>query len=599
MAATRADFGIIDVNNTSSGVSAATVSSVGDVLYVVIADNNAAATVTDSKSNTWTQIGTDLTAGVVVGQRWYAVVASGKSGSGHTITVTFTGTANSTPIWRRISGASASPLDSSASTQGVNASLASGTLAQANNIVFSDAFCDGAAGGYTAGGGFTKFQEQTNDSLYWTQAAADQTTSATTAVTASWSVSGNAGAGLAQFVTVFQEAASGGAAALTGQSSTASAGTAKSAISLTLTGASITSAAGTLTSSSGVSRSLSGSAATFAPGSLAPAIAEPITGIAVTASQGSLTGITATAGFVKRPGPGVNPFNNGQFVAAPRGLSSSISSSGAITGLSVTTGQGNLTEGIAYALTGQSAAISTGTLTNAVSTALSGQSTTLSGGNITETIAGALTGASITASQGNVNAGNDTFQGLSGQAVTLSLGSVASSLTKSLSGSSSSVSLGTATNVATYSISGNLASVSQGALLAGADRLAALSGSAISFSQGVVTPSISATGPIVNSTQAIRLNGPSIMILSPGESRTYRVYADDLASGVDIASGEITANGLTFGSVSVDNTTTPKSAVISLESGGQHGRTYQASVTLGLTSGGPLVGTVSIRFFNG
>lgn len=208
MAISLAASGLIDVNNVTSGTSASFTSSAGDVLYVVVSDNNAAATISDNKSNSWTQIGTDLTAGVVVGQRWYCVPTT--TGTGHTITVTFSGVANSTPVWTRITGAAASPLDASGSTQGLGLSRASNTLAQANNLVISDVFCDGSAGSYTAGGGFTKYQEQVNDSLYWTQAASSITTSSTTAVTPSWTVSGNTGGGAGMFTTVFKEASGGG-----------------------------------------------------------------------------------------------------------------------------------------------------------------------------------------------------------------------------------------------------------------------------------------------------------------------------------------------------------------------------------------------------
>lgn len=446
MSILRADFGIIDVNNTSSGTSAATTSGVGDVLEVSIADNNSAAVVSDNKSNTWTQIGTDLAAGVVTGQKWYAVVASGKSGSGHTITVTFTGVGNSTPIWRRISGAAASPLDSSASAQGTDSTspftVTSGTLAQANNYVSADIFCDGAAGGYTAGGGFTKFQEQTNDALYWTQAAGDLTTSATTAVTPSWTVSGSIGGGAGLFVTVWKEAAGGSSAALTGSAATGSAGTTTSAISYALTGTAITGSTGTVSASTGATAALTGTAITSAAGTLVSAIGQALSGQAITSSQGSLTGITATAGFVKAPGPGIGPFSNGQFLAAPRGYLFTQQSSAALTGLSITSAQGTLSADLNDTLSGQSSTSAQGTITSALTDGISGQAGTGATGSVTSAISVALTGQSISGSQGTLTATSGTVLSLTGTAASFAQGSIASDLSNVLLGSSAQVSQG-------------------------------------------------------------------------------------------------------------------------------------------------------------
>lgn len=110
---------------------------------------------------------------------------------------------------------------------------------------------------------------------------------------------------------------------------------------------------------------------------------------------------------------------------------------------------------------------------------------------------------------------------------------------------------------------------------------------------GSLTP-----GSTVNSTQTATINGTSILVMSPGETRTYRVYVDDLSTGIELSGATIEATGLTFGTVTVDNSTTPKSLIVPVTGGGIHGRLYQARTTVELSDGGPLVGTLSIRVFN-
>ena len=86
-----------------------------------------------------------------------------------------------------------------------------------------------------------------------------------------------------------------------------------------------------------------------------------------------------------------------------------------------------------------------------------------------------------------------------------------------------------------------------------------------------------------------------ILLKNPGDGMSYRVYVDDI--NVDIQSATFTATGLTFGSISVDNTTVPRSVVVTV-TGGQHGQIYQGLGTFDLVQGGPLVRPIVIRVFN-
>jgi hypothetical protein len=85
-----------------------------------------------------------------------------------------------------------------------------------------------------------------------------------------------------------------------------------------------------------------------------------------------------------------------------------------------------------------------------------------------------------------------------------------------------------------------------------------------------------------------------ILLKNPGDSMSYRVYVDDIEA--DISGASFVATGLTFGSATPDNTTTPKSVVVPI-SGGAHGKIYQAVGTFTLSVGGPLVRPITIRLF--
>jgi hypothetical protein len=87
-----------------------------------------------------------------------------------------------------------------------------------------------------------------------------------------------------------------------------------------------------------------------------------------------------------------------------------------------------------------------------------------------------------------------------------------------------------------------------------------------------------------------------ILLKNPGDSMSYRVYVDQIGTA-SITSASFTATGLTFGSATPDNNTSPKSVVVTV-SGGAHGQIYQGLGTFGLDTGGPLVRPVTIRLFN-
>lgn len=87
----------------------------------------------------------------------------------------------------------------------------------------------------------------------------------------------------------------------------------------------------------------------------------------------------------------------------------------------------------------------------------------------------------------------------------------------------------------------------------------------------------------------------SILLKNPGDSTSYRVYVDDIGAAT-IISASFVVTGLTFGSATPDNSTTPKSVVVPV-SGGAHGQLFQGVGTFSLSTGGPLVRPITIRLF--
>lgn len=142
-----------------------------------------------------------------------------------------------------------------------------------------------------------------------------------------------------------------------------------------LTGISTTSSAGTL--SAGLTGSASGSSATSAAGTLAAALAKATTGSASTGSAG-----TATSGV---------------------GYAAS--------GSAATSSAGTTAAGLGTSPSGAAGSADAGTITSAIGMALTGISRTMSAGSLAYTIGFLLTGAASTAAGGTVgSSGGDTTQ---------------------------------------------------------------------------------------------------------------------------------------------------------------------------------------------
>jgi hypothetical protein len=200
--------------------------------------------------------------------------------------------------------------------------------------------------------------------------------------------------GLQALSFVFTAGGGGGdvSVSLTGQSSTASPGSVKSAIAQAPSGQAVTASAGAIKSA--ISVSLTGHAITASAGSLTAAATQALGGQSATFSQGNVTtGNDVTASLTGQSAS----FSQGTITA---------SAAQAIAGLAGTFSQGALTAGVAQALSGLAVSGAQGTATPVIAQALSGQQVTLSQGavSVPGDVTVSLTGQSVSVRQGSLQA---------------------------------------------------------------------------------------------------------------------------------------------------------------------------------------------------
>jgi len=189
----------------------------GDTLFVAITDPNSNVSVSDTingsaSGNTWTRVGTALTTGAVVSNLWRCENANG--GTNHRVTVTASsGTMDAAVYFGAISGAATASFDKTAqgnATSSPYTGVSTATLSQANELAVVLAGTDGSATTFSESTGFTVQQQENNSSLYWCSAVSTKITSATTALTPSFTVTGGSGAFVGILIATFKESGGGG-----------------------------------------------------------------------------------------------------------------------------------------------------------------------------------------------------------------------------------------------------------------------------------------------------------------------------------------------------------------------------------------------------
>ncbi|MBP8176630.1 MAG: hypothetical protein KAX77_02595 [Xanthomonadales bacterium] len=198
-------------NTVTTGSGTSTVSGSSFLIAVSWDAGVTISSVSDSKSNTYTAVGTPQNDGGAGsgGNHQFYVCENGTGGSSHTATVNFSGTAYPTVHLIEITGASAAPeQDIAVQTQdaGTPFTHATGTLAQANEVIV--AMCGaniGSAGAY-ASSNFTILSDENDVSQYWGSAVAKLVVSSTSSVTPSFTRTNSSGAAAVLAISFFETA---------------------------------------------------------------------------------------------------------------------------------------------------------------------------------------------------------------------------------------------------------------------------------------------------------------------------------------------------------------------------------------------------------
>lgn len=378
---------------TGSGVTTLTTPGVttqasGSSFYITISDTTLTTSVSDSKSNSYTQVGSDQSNST--GLRVFQC-QNGTGGASHTATVNWTsGSGDPFVCFFEVTGAATSSYDSGSLNQGTNndtLTVTTGTLAQAAELVIATVSTNSSGASLPVG--FTLIEEETNGGLYWPGEVCYKIVAATTAVGATFISLGST-----MVATIFgvKEASGGGGTtvSITGNASTLSPGTVLPATASALTGNAGTFGPGTVKANT--SNAITGNSATFTLGTVVPN-----TTVALTGNQAVFT-------------PGAVSTGNDVVVS--------------ITGWLAAFAPGTLLPATTSALIGQAATLSAGTVQATTTRAISGQTGTFTSGSVAASNTVALSGNQALFTPGQVNYVGDVTVAITGNAILCTAGIV-------------------------------------------------------------------------------------------------------------------------------------------------------------------------------
>lgn len=182
----------------------------------------------------------------------------------------------------------------------------------------------------------------------------------------------------------------------------------------------------------GVAVALTGSSSTSSAGTLSVTSTTAVTGAATTASAGTLTPTAATA------------ITGSEVTASAGTLTPDVSYSVALTGAAVTVSAGTLSPEATAALAGEAATASAGTLAPVVTAAASGAEVAAAAGTVGVAVEVAASGAEVTTAAGTLTPETeaDITVALTGSAVTASAGTLSAAAVLGLTGSEVSADAG-------------------------------------------------------------------------------------------------------------------------------------------------------------
>jgi len=359
----------------------------GSALFLICCVNNAGfgtTPVQDSKSNTWTQLGTDLTipSSPSSTMRVYQCL-SATGGSGHTFTLNPAATAYPALLMVEVTNPAASPTVTQNRQSDTTSPYTSPTISPATATTLIGAIFTDAPSGTevdTWGGSFAsgdKIEEIGNANTSITGSMAANVQSAGGTFNSSVTVSGVTVTNSGVWIIAVQTASSGTNVNLTGQTITSSEGTVSRNVTLALSGQTATFSEGALSLNLGYSLNdgvpLTGQTATFAEGTPTETLSYALTGQIGTFSEGIPTGsvsymlgaqtATFTEGTISASSGGnVTLSLSGQTANFSQGLLAA-QIGPALTALTVTSSEGSLTPAPSYALSGLTGTFTQGTLT--------------------------------------------------------------------------------------------------------------------------------------------------------------------------------------------------------------------------------------------
>lgn len=198
--------------SASSVTTAAVTTTSNSTIYLFLTINEATfSSVSDSASNSWTQVGTTLTnTGTFAQTRVYENVAGTRGGS-HTFTLTGTGaTTLSLFVIETTGSATTSPTDQQTRQNDNTSPINSGdvTTTQAAEMLLGFGSSDSGLATWTANNSFTKLDEVTDQSLGWCQCTATRIVASTGTYSADFTETGLA-VGMCWIVTVKEAVGSG------------------------------------------------------------------------------------------------------------------------------------------------------------------------------------------------------------------------------------------------------------------------------------------------------------------------------------------------------------------------------------------------------
>jgi len=176
-------------NNVTSVTTGTITTGASGSKFLLLAggnDSGASYSASDSKSNSYSAIGSQQLNGIL---RQAAFVSEGTGDASHSGTITGGGGEYLTVFFAEVTGAAASAYDSGSLVQNTGAwSATTGTFAQANNLAISflSAYTDANSAFTESTGNWTIAIQEQDGVTNWPGALGRRTTSATTAVSTTW-----------------------------------------------------------------------------------------------------------------------------------------------------------------------------------------------------------------------------------------------------------------------------------------------------------------------------------------------------------------------------------------------------------------------------